>query len=98
MGSRKLNADGSSPRLRGFSLLDVRFGLGNLQPVGAGLTDSSFNENTPRPGHPDIDDTRALLEPRITNAQTLGVDVRVERSGFPGRNDCPCPGSLCAAI
>ena len=57
-----------------------------LVDVGAGTTQSSYSEANPRPGLGVIEDPYSYFRPVIRGGQQRDLDVRVVRSGNPGRS------------
>lgn len=69
--------------LRGLAILSDDMRLESLTDQGVGLTDSSFQQQGPRPGQAVIDDPDAKLEPQISGGQRTEVEIQVRRAGLP---------------
>lgn len=48
---------------------------------------SSYSEQSPRPGSPSTTDTRSRMVPQISSAQSFAVDVRAMSGGNPSRTE-----------
>lgn len=81
MGARQT---GRAP-YKGIAIPADRITLDRLTPQGAGLTDSSFSQAGPRPGSATSADPRAKLDPEVSGAQKVAIEVQVRNAGLPGR-------------
>lgn len=72
--------------LPGGLLIPDRATRATLAPVGAGLTDSSYTEASPRPGFAVADDAFSRLRIEVSGTQGEDADVRVVKAGSPARD------------
>lgn len=75
----------SVPALRGIALHSDRANEAAITAIGAGATDSSYNQAGPRPGQATISDTKSKLRPRLSGGQVLEIEVEVRTAGQPLR-------------